>query len=86
MITLSLYNTFILIITHVHPLNTGTLIAAVDLLAAAKATVVECACMVELKMLAGSAKLQEKHPSVPVWALISEDILQLEGKEGQVPF
>jgi adenine phosphoribosyltransferase len=61
----------------------GTLIAAVDLLTAAKATVVECACMVELKMLNGAGKLKEKHPSAKVWALISEDILQLEGTEGK---
>jgi adenine phosphoribosyltransferase len=61
----------------------GTLIAACDLLAAVKATIVECACIVELKMLGGYAKLQAKHPGVKVWGLISEDILQLEGKEGE---
>lgn len=58
----------------------GTLIAACDLLAAAGATIVECACMVELKMLGGYTKLQEKHPSVKVWGLISEDILTLNGE------
>ena len=57
----------------------GTLIAACDLLKAAGATIVECACMVELKMLNGYGKLQEKHPGVKVWGLISEDILQLDG-------
>ena len=35
--------------------------------------------MVELKGLGGYVKLQEKHPSVKVWGLISEDLLQLEG-------
>lgn len=57
----------------------GTLIAACDLLKAVGATIVECACMVELKMLNGYGKLQEKHPGVNVWGLISEDILQLDG-------
>ena len=42
------------------------MIAACDLLASVGATIVECACMVELKMLGGYAKLQEKHPSVKV--------------------
>jgi adenine phosphoribosyltransferase len=59
----------------------GTLIAAVDLLTSQKAIVVECACMVELKMLGGYAKLQARHPTAKVWGLISEDILLLEGKE-----
>jgi adenine phosphoribosyltransferase len=58
----------------------GTLIAACDLLSAVGATIVECACMVELKALGGYAKLQAKHPGVNVWGLISEDLLQLEGK------
>ena len=61
----------------------GTLIAACDLLTTVKATIVECACIVELKMLGGYAKLQAKHPGVKVWGLISEDILQLQGKEGE---
>jgi adenine phosphoribosyltransferase len=61
----------------------GTLIAAADLLASQKATLVEFACMVELKALGGYAKLQARHPGANVWALISEDILQLEGKEGE---
>lgn len=58
----------------------GTLIAACDLLSDVGATIVECACMVELKGLGGYAKLQAKHPNVKVWGLISEDVLQLEGK------
>ena len=44
----------------------GTLIAACDLLSSVGATIVECACMVELKMLGGYAKLQAKHPAVKV--------------------
>jgi adenine phosphoribosyltransferase len=57
----------------------GTLIAACDILKAVGATIVECACMVELKALGGYAKLQERHAGVKVYGLISEDILQLEG-------
>jgi hypothetical protein len=38
---------------------------------------------VELKALGGYGKLKAKHPTVQVWGLISEDILQLEGKEGK---
>ena len=43
------------------------------------AEVVECACMIELKALNGVGKLHERHPDVPVWSLISEDILTVEG-------
>jgi adenine phosphoribosyltransferase len=58
----------------------GTLIAACDLLKSAGATIVECACVVELKCLGGYSKLQKKHPGTAVWGLISEDVLTLEGK------
>lgn len=44
------------------------------------AEVVECACMIELKFLNGVGKLQESHPDVPVWSLISEDILTVKGE------
>lgn len=43
------------------------------------ATVVECACMVELKALGGYQKLTAKHPEIAVWGMISEDVLTLEG-------
>lgn len=46
------------------------------------AEVVECACMIELKALNGVGKLHKHHPDVPVWSLISEDVLTVEGKEG----
>jgi hypothetical protein len=49
----------------------GTLIAACDLLASVGATIVECACMVELKFLGGLAKLQEKHAGVKVRVSVS---------------
>ena len=58
----------------------GTLMAACDLLKSAGATIVECACVVELKCLGGYSKLQKKHPGTAVWGLISEDVLTLEGK------
>jgi adenine phosphoribosyltransferase len=57
----------------------GTLAAALELLIGLGANVVECACIVELKCLAGGAKIREKY-GVNVWALISEDVLQLEGQ------
>lgn len=44
------------------------------------AHVVECACMIELKALNGVGKLHERHPDVPVWSLISEDILTVKGE------
>jgi len=58
----------------------GTLVASCDLLTNVGAVIVECACVVELKFLNGYGKLQEKHPNVRVWSLISEDILLLEGE------
>lgn len=57
----------------------GTLIAACNLLTAAGAVVIECACVVELKVLQGYQKLAALHPTIKVWSLISEDILQLDG-------
>jgi adenine phosphoribosyltransferase len=57
----------------------GTLLATVELLNALGATVVECACIVELKCLSGGEKIREKF-GVNVWALISEDVLQLKGE------
>merc|ERR1711871_1147566 len=60
----------------------GTLMAALELLVGAGATVVECACIVELKCLGGAQRVTEKYPGVSVWSLISEDVLQLKGVEG----
>ena len=57
------------------------MVAACDLLKQVNAVIVECACVVELKMLKGYEKLQQNHPGVAVWSLISEDILQLKGVE-----
>ncbi|KAJ8612142.1 hypothetical protein CTAYLR_002454 [Chrysophaeum taylorii] len=58
----------------------GTLCAAVDLVKAAGGLVVECACVVELKFLKARAAFDAKgFTDVPIWALMSEDILQLDG-------
>lgn len=37
--------------------------------------------MIELKALNGVGKLHGRHPDVPVWSLISEDILTVKGEE-----
>ena len=58
----------------------GTLTAGVELVEAQGATVVECACMVELKFLEGAKKVQSKFPHANVWGFISEDILLNEAK------
>ena len=58
----------------------GTLLAALELLVGAGAEVVECACIVELKCLNGADKVRQKYPGVDLWALISEDVLQLKGE------
>lgn len=60
----------------------GTLIAACDLMTSMQITVVECACMVELKALGGYERLKAKYPDIKVWGLISEDVLTLAGEEG----
>jgi len=75
----------------------GTLSAAIELVKAVGGVVVECACVVELKMfinpspesgLPNRSKLFENCgiSDVPVWALISEEVLQVEAElpEGYV--
>ena len=43
-------------------------------------TVVECACVVELKFLDARGAFDKKgHGDVPIWAMMSEDILTLDG-------
>jgi adenine phosphoribosyltransferase len=67
----------------------GTLCSAMTLVSLLQGTVVECACVVELKMfvdphpdtgLPSRTELFERngHGHVPVWGLISEDILTNE--------
>jgi adenine phosphoribosyltransferase len=69
----------------------GTLSSAISLVKMLKGKVVECACVVELKMfidpaeesgLPSRTKLfkQLGHEDVPVWGLVSEDILTNEAK------
>lgn len=69
----------------------GTLSSGIELVRAMGATVHECACIVELKMFidppaesglpSRSKSWKEKGiDDVPVWGLISEDILTLEGE------
>jgi adenine phosphoribosyltransferase len=69
----------------------GTLSSAIQLVQACGATVVECACVVELKMfidpseesgLPSRTKLftSMKIQDVPVWGLVSEDVLTNEAK------
>ena len=69
----------------------GTLSSGIELVRAMGATVVECACIVELKMFidppaesglpSRSASWKAKGiDDVPVWGLISEDVLTLEGE------
>ncbi|CAM9300905.1 unnamed protein product [Phaeothamnion confervicola] len=55
----------------------GTLVAGVELVKLLGGTVVECACMIELKALDGVGRLRAAHPDVRVWSLISEEILTL---------
>jgi len=68
----------------------GTLSSGIELVHKMGATVVECACVVELKLFVDppadsglpnrTKSWKEKGiDSVPVWGLISEDILTLEG-------
>jgi hypothetical protein len=42
-------------------------------------TVVEFACVVELKALNGTQRVQREHSEVAAWSLISEEILTLAG-------
>jgi adenine/guanine phosphoribosyltransferase-like PRPP-binding protein len=55
------------------------MIAACDLLTHIGAVIVDCAVMVELKALGGCAKLHAKYPSVNVWSMLDESMLQRAG-------
>ena len=58
----------------------GTLIASVDLVKLVGGIVAECACVVELKFLNAGAKFAENgHSDVPIWAMMDESILTLDG-------
>jgi adenine phosphoribosyltransferase len=69
----------------------GTLSSAISLVKMLEGVVVECACIVELKMFVNPSdesgipsrnKLMEAlgHADVPIWGLISEDILVHKGE------
>lgn len=61
----------------------GTLSAAIELVHMLEGIVVECACVVELKMFITSRQaMYEKlgMGDVPVWGLISEDVLNVEAE------
>lgn len=58
----------------------GTLVAGIDLVKGMGAEVVECACVVEIKFLNATNKFKESgHDDVPIWALMDESILTLDG-------
>merc|ERR1719183_2958247 len=56
----------------------GTMGAAVDLVRKFGGEVVDCACLVELSFLKGRDKTGT--PPAPVWSLISESILTVQGE------
>mmetsp|Transcript_18859 Transcript_18859/g.22887 ORF Transcript_18859/g.22887 Transcript_18859/m.22887 type:complete len:127 (+) Transcript_18859:270-650(+) len=58
----------------------GTLIAAIDLVKRCGGSVIEAACVVELKCLNAAEKFKASgHQDVPIWAMMSESILTLDG-------
>ena len=58
----------------------GTLLAAIELIKKFEGKIVECACVVELKFLDARGAFDKKgHGDVPIWAMMSEDILTLDG-------
>jgi adenine phosphoribosyltransferase len=58
----------------------GTLMAGIELIKLFKGVVVECACVVEIKALNARQAFEKKgYGDVPIWGLISEEILTLEG-------
>lgn len=60
----------------------GTLLAALDLIAKFDGVVPECACVVEIKFLDARAAFAKRgFGHVPIWALMSEDILTKNGLE-----
>jgi len=59
----------------------GTLIAGIELVKLFGGKIVECACIVEIKALKARDKfIEQGHGDIPVWALLSEEILHLKGK------
>mmetsp|Transcript_85482 Transcript_85482/g.242359 ORF Transcript_85482/g.242359 Transcript_85482/m.242359 type:complete len:206 (+) Transcript_85482:90-707(+) len=57
----------------------GTLCAGIELVKALGGEVVECTCLVELKVLKGAEKVRAAGAG-SVWALVSEEVLTLRGE------
>ena len=58
----------------------GTLVAGIDLVKGMGGVPVEAACVVELKFLDARKKFADNnHADVPIWALMDEEILTLDG-------
>ena len=65
----------------------GTLLAGVELVEQFGGVVAECACIVEIKFLNARGAFEAKgHGSIPIWSLISEEVLTVAGElpEGYV--
>eukprot|EP00457_Paulinella_chromatophora_P009365 gb/GEZN01009429.1/.p1 GENE.gb/GEZN01009429.1/~~gb/GEZN01009429.1/.p1 ORF type:complete len:243 (+),score=42.03 gb/GEZN01009429.1/:37-765(+) len=59
----------------------GTLLAGIELVHLFGGHVVECGCIVEIKVLKAREKfVSQGHKDIPIWALISEEILTLKGE------
>jgi adenine phosphoribosyltransferase len=58
----------------------GTLVAGIELVKGMGGVPVEAACVVELKFLDARKKFKDNnHDDVPIWALMDEEILTLDG-------
>eukprot|EP00992_Anisonema_acinus_P005356 TRINITY_DN17961_c0_g1_i1.p2 TRINITY_DN17961_c0_g1~~TRINITY_DN17961_c0_g1_i1.p2 ORF type:complete len:214 (+),score=69.73 TRINITY_DN17961_c0_g1_i1:56-697(+) len=61
----------------------GTLIAGIELIKLFGGVVVECGCIVELTALNCRKKFADGgHGEIPIWALISESLLTVQGEMG----
>ena len=64
----------------------GTLIAGIELVKGMGGIPVEAACVVELKFLDARKKFEDNnHSDVPIWALMDEEILTLDGLASDIP-
>jgi len=61
----------------------GTLIAGIELVQQFGGLVVECGCVVELRQLNARKRFVDQgYANIPIWGLISEDVLTLKGELG----
>ena len=64
----------------------GTLCAGIDLVKKMGGTCVECCCVVEIQFLNARKKFADLGHDVPIWALMDESILTLDGlKDPSIP-